>query len=127
MALRDQRQSRPFALGELGQRVGEVGAVRDRAEVAAVTGTEPMAELVDRPQIDSRGVEREAVPVVDPGVLPEAVQEDDDGARVLGRPVTVVGPAFRVIDERHGPEFSCDARHPLPCRMGHDTAKPLGR
>ena len=86
MALGDQRQPRPFALGELGQRVGEIGAVRDRAEVAALAGTEPMAELVDRPQVDARGVEREAVPVVDAGVLTEAVQKDDDGARILRPP-----------------------------------------
>ena len=121
MPLGDQRQSGAFALGELGQRVGQIRAVRDRTEVAARAGAEPVAELVDRPQVDARGVEREAVPVVDAGVLAEAMQEDDDGARFLGRPVPVVGPALRVIDERHAHDcISCDARahavHASLCR-----------
>ena len=83
MARRDQWQSRPFALGKFGQRIGEIRAVGDGAEIAAGARAEPVAELVDRPQVDSRGIEREAVPVVDAGVLAEAVQEDDDGARFL--------------------------------------------
>ena len=80
MSLGDQRQARAFALGELGQRVGQVGAVDDRAEVAARARAEAVAELVDRPQVDARGVEREAVAVIEAGVLAEAVQEDDRGA-----------------------------------------------
>ena len=83
MPLGDQRQARVFALGDLRQRIGQIRAVRDRTEVTARAGAEPVAELVDRPQIDACGVEREAVPVVDARVLAEAVQEDDDGARLL--------------------------------------------
>src|SRR5689334_8848828 len=101
MSLRDQRQAGAFAFGEFGQAVRQRGAVLERTEVAAVAGAEPMAELVDGPQVESCGVEREAVPVIDAGVLAEPVQEDDGRARLGGSPVAVVGPALRVIDEWH--------------------------
>src|SRR5215470_5426793 len=101
MPLRDQRQTRPLAVGDGGQAVAQCCAVLDRAEVAAVSGGEAVAELVDGPQIDARGVEREAVPVIDARVLTEAVQEDDGGTRLGGGPVPVVGAALWVIDERH--------------------------
>ena len=101
MALRDQRQPGTFALGELGQRVGQCRAVLDRAEVAAGARAQAVPELVDGPQVDACGVEREAVAVVDAGVLAEAVQEDDGGARLGGGPVPVVGPAPLVVDEWH--------------------------
>ena len=101
MALGDQRQSRAFAFGNLGQRVGQIRTVRDRTEVTARARAEPMAELVDGPQVEACGVEREAVPVVDARVLAEAMQEDDGGAWLLGGPVPVVGPALWMVDERH--------------------------
>ena len=65
-----------------------------------------MPELVDGPQVDARGVEREAVAVVDAGVLAEAVQEDDGGARLGGGPVPVVRAAPVVIDEWHAHDCS---------------------
>ena len=77
MALRDQRQPRTFAFGQLGEGVSQVRAVVDRAEVATGARAESVPELVDRPQVDTGGVEREAVAVIDAGVLAEAVQEDD--------------------------------------------------
>jgi hypothetical protein len=70
-----------------------------------------MAELVDRPQVDACGIEGEAVPVIDAGVFAEAVQEDNDGARLARGPVAVVGATIWVIEERHGGEFSCDPPH----------------
>ena len=93
MSLRDQRQSGTLAFGEFGQRVGQRRTVLDRTEVAAVTGAEAVAELVDGPQVDACGVQREAVPVIDAGVLAEAVQEDDGRAWLGGGPVPVVGAA----------------------------------
>ena len=113
MALRDQRQPGTCrASASSVSAVGQSRAVLDRAEVAAVAGAQPVAELVDGPQVDARGIEREAVPVVDAGVLAEAVQEDDGGPRLGGGPVAVVGPALWVIDERHAHDCSrwCAAR-----------------
>ena len=101
MPLRDQRHSRAFSLGELGQRVGEVRALLDRSEVPAGARTQPVPELVDRPQVDACGVEGEAVAVIDAGVLAEPVQEDHDGARLGRSPVPVVGLALLVVDEWH--------------------------
>ena len=46
-------------------------------EVAALAWAQPVAELIDGPQVDARRVERETEPVVDAGVFAEAVQEDD--------------------------------------------------
>ena len=106
MALGDQWQSRALALDKLGQRIGQIRTVGDGTEIAAGARAEAVAELIDRPQIDACGVEREAVPVVDAGVLTEAVQEDDSGAWFLGGPVPVVGPALRVLDERHADDLS---------------------
>ncbi len=79
-------QPGPFALGEFGQGVGKVGAVGDRAEVTAVAGAQAVPELVDGPQIDACGVEREAIAVIDAGVLTEPVQKDDGGAGIGRRP-----------------------------------------
>src|SRR5262245_53238550 len=101
MALRDQRQPWALAFGDFGQGVGQSGTVLDRSEVAAVTGAQAVAELIDRPQVNACGVQREAIPVIDAGVLAEAVQEDDGRARLGGSPVPVVGAPLRVIDERH--------------------------
>ena len=56
-------------------------------------GLQAVPELVDRPQVDAGGVEREPVAVVHAGVLAEAVQEDDGGAGLGGGPVPVVGAA----------------------------------
>ena len=55
-----------------------------------------MAELVDGPKVDARGVQCEAIAVVQPGVFTESVQEDDGGARIGYRPVAVVGAALRI-------------------------------
>src|SRR5262245_26899050 len=101
MALRDQRQPGALAFGEIGQGGGQSGTVLDRSEVATVSGAEAVAELIDRPQVDARGVQREAVPVIDAGVLAEAVQEDDGRAGLGRSPVPVVGAPLGVIDERH--------------------------
>ena len=98
-------------LGEFGERIGQCRAVLDGAEVAAGARAEPVAELVDRPQVDAGGVECEAVPVVDAGVLAEAVQEDDDGAWLGGGPVPVVGTAPLVIDEWHALTAPGGVRH----------------
>src|SRR6201999_1842386 len=73
----------------------------DRTEVAAVAGAEAVAELVDGPKVDASGVQGEAVPVVEAGVLAETVQEDDGGARLGCSRVPVVGAATRVLDELH--------------------------
>ena len=87
MSLCHKRQS-----GALGLRPARSACRRaprsrlDRTEVAALARTQPVAELVDRPQVDARGVECEAVAVVEAGVLAEAVQEDDGGPRLGGRP-----------------------------------------
>ena len=60
-----------------------------------------MAELIHRPQVDARRVQREPVPVIQAAVLAEAVQEDHRGPRILGRPVPVVGAPAVMVDERH--------------------------
>jgi hypothetical protein len=79
-----------------------------------------MAELVDRPQVDVGGIEREAVPVINAGVFAEAMQEDDDGTRLGRSPVAVLGSALRVLDERHAAEFSCDPPHSgMPIEIQH--------
>ena len=82
MALRDQRDA--ALSSELRELIGQCGAVLDGAEVTSVTGTEPVTELVDGPQVDAGSVQREAVAVIDAGVFAEAVQEDDRGARLGG-------------------------------------------
>ena len=51
--------------------------VGQRTEVAALARTQAVTVLVDRPQVDARGVECESVAVVEAGVLTVAVQEDD--------------------------------------------------
>jgi hypothetical protein len=57
-------------------------------------------------------------------VFAEPVQEDDGCAWVFGRPVAVVGPTLRMIDERHKPEFSCD---PLHKAMANDACEGVAR
>ena len=49
----------------------------DGPDDSPVTPGEPVADLVERPEFDPRVVQRVAEPVVKPGVLAEAVQEDD--------------------------------------------------
>ena len=103
----------------------EVGAVDDRPEVAAGARAEAVAELVDRPQVDAGGVEREAVAVIEAGVLAEAMQEDDRGAGLGSCPVPVVRAALRMVDERHSSTLACAEEHfalfghPRPDRV-HD-------
>ena len=99
MPLGDQRY--PRILGELGQRVGQIRAVLDRSEVAARARGQPVPELINRPQVDARGVERKAVAVVNAGVFAEPVQEDHRGARLGRGPVSVVRIASLVLDEGH--------------------------
>ena len=101
MSLSDQREAWIGGLGELGQLVGQPDARLERREVPAVAWTEPVPELVDGPQVDACSIEREAVPVVDTGVLAEAVQEDDCGAGLFGGPVPVVGAAVVGVQEWH--------------------------
>jgi hypothetical protein len=102
MSLGDKGQSAAFGFGELGQRIGQIRAVLDGSEVAARARAEPVPELVDRPQVDARGVEREAVAVVNAGVFAEPVQEDHRRARLGGGPMPVVRVASLVLDEGHG-------------------------
>src|SRR5205085_170091 len=97
MSLGDQRQPWACTFGEFGQTVAECGAVLDRTEIAADAWAEAVPELIDCPQIDASSVQREAVPVVEAGVLAEAMQEDDGCAWLGGGPVPVVGAAFGVI------------------------------
>ena len=93
MSLCDQGQSGPFAFGQSvsASARSELSAIDPKSP--RVPGAQAVAELVDRPQVDARGVEREAVAVVEAGVLAEAVQEDDGGPRLGGCPVPVVGAA----------------------------------
>ncbi len=51
----------------------------DRPDDSAVAVGESVTDLVDGPQIDRGAVERGGEPLVEPGVLPEPVQEDDRG------------------------------------------------
>src|SRR5919107_750821 len=101
MPLGDQRNSTTLSFCKLGQQVGQIGTRLDGPKVAASAGGQPVAELVDGPQVDARRVEREAVAVVDAGVLAEAMQEHNRGPRVGSGPVAVVGAALGVVDKRH--------------------------
>ena len=77
MSLGDKRYARTLGLrpARRGRSASPMLASSVR-EVAAVTGGQAVPELVDGPQVDARGVQREAVAVVEPGVLAEPVQED---------------------------------------------------
>ena len=90
MSLRHNRYPRPRSFGELRERFRHCGAVFDGAQLSPRSRRQSVAELVNRPQIDTRGVQRESVPVIEPGVFPEAVQEDHRGPWVGSRPVPVV-------------------------------------
>ena len=101
MPLRDKRYAGMFMFGQLRQHVGQCRAVLDGAEVPALARGESVADLVDRPQVDSGGVEGESVAVVQPGVLAEAVQEDHRSARIIGGPVPEVSAAAVVVEKGH--------------------------
>ena len=71
------------------------------AEVAALAWAQPVAELIDGPQVDARRVERETEPVVDAGVFAEAMQEDDRDLGLRDRPVPVVRAAGLNVQKWH--------------------------
>jgi hypothetical protein len=101
MSLCHKRNAGPFPLGEVCEPVGQRGTVFKGSELATLARGQPVAELVDRPQVDAASVEREPVPVVEPDVLAEPVQEDDGNGRVGGGPVPVIDRAAFVIKEGH--------------------------
>ena len=102
MSLGHKRYSRALSFSQCGQRIGEGGALLDGPELATFAGGEAVAELVDRPQVDTCGIEGESIPVVEAGVFAEPVQEYHRGPRVGDAPVPVVHPPALVIEERHG-------------------------
>lgn len=76
--------------GEVGESLA-VGDQRiDALDLTTLASGKAVPDLVQRPQIDVRLVQGRAEPVVDPGVLAEAVQEDHRGHGRGRVPVPVV-------------------------------------
>lgn len=80
MSLSDKRNAGVRGERQFGEPLGECPAGFKGAEVAAFARRETVPELVDRPQVDARGVQSKAVAVIEAGVFAEPVQEDDGGS-----------------------------------------------
>ena len=85
MAGQPDRPARLDRLGERRQPTAVLDEIIDGPDDSPLTFGEPVADLVERPEFDPRVVQRVAEPVVKPGVLAEAVLEDDRCGPGAGR------------------------------------------
>ena len=122
MARRNHGQSWVLLLDEHGQRLGQCRTVGQRAEISTRTGTQTVAELIDGPQVDARGVERKTEAVIDAGVFAETVQEHHGGSRFGGRPVPVVHAGGVGLQEGHAVTVFSRA-----CRARRFAGRPSDR
>ena len=116
MSLGDERNVGVPGRRQLGELLTECGAGFEGSEVAAVAGGQPVAELVDGPEVDPGGVQGEAVTVVEAGVFTETMQEDHRRARSIGGPVPVIRTAVIGVEKWHASNPTRCASHPQDIR-----------